>query len=62
MEEDDCTMVVDGGGQWRLRQRRYFGPHCQMSGSTLTSKEVFTWTKSNNRRLLHTGDIDRTSK
>uniref|UniRef100_A0A0D9Y7T6 Uncharacterized protein n=1 Tax=Oryza glumipatula TaxID=40148 RepID=A0A0D9Y7T6_9ORYZ len=30
--------------------------------STLTSKEVFTWANSNNQRLLHVGDIDRTSK
>uniref|UniRef100_A0A0D9ZWN4 Uncharacterized protein n=1 Tax=Oryza glumipatula TaxID=40148 RepID=A0A0D9ZWN4_9ORYZ len=30
--------------------------------STLTSKEVFTWVNSNNQRLLHIGDIDRTSK
>nr|BAD28704.1 hypothetical protein [Oryza sativa Japonica Group] len=25
-------------------------------------KEVFTWANSNNQRLLHVGDIDRTSK
>uniref|UniRef100_A0A0E0PK27 Uncharacterized protein n=1 Tax=Oryza rufipogon TaxID=4529 RepID=A0A0E0PK27_ORYRU len=30
--------------------------------NTLTSKEVFTWVNSNNQRLLHIGDIDRTSK
>uniref|UniRef100_A0A0E0P603 Uncharacterized protein n=1 Tax=Oryza rufipogon TaxID=4529 RepID=A0A0E0P603_ORYRU len=39
MEEDDDTVAVDGGGRRRL--------------STLTSKEVFTWTNSNNQRLLH---------
>uniref|UniRef100_A0A0E0KFC1 JmjC domain-containing protein n=1 Tax=Oryza punctata TaxID=4537 RepID=A0A0E0KFC1_ORYPU len=53
MEEDDNIEAVDGGGRWRLRQRRYFGPRCRTSGSTFTSKEVFTWAKSNNRWLLH---------
>uniref|UniRef100_A0A0E0DY92 Uncharacterized protein n=1 Tax=Oryza meridionalis TaxID=40149 RepID=A0A0E0DY92_9ORYZ len=33
-----------------------------MLGNTLTSMEVFTWANSNNQRLLHVGDIDRTSK
>uniref|UniRef100_A0A0D3GK04 Uncharacterized protein n=1 Tax=Oryza barthii TaxID=65489 RepID=A0A0D3GK04_9ORYZ len=52
MEEDDDTVAVDGGGRWRLRRRHFFGPRCQTLGITLTSKE----------RLLHVGDIDRTSK
>uniref|UniRef100_A0A0E0KZS7 Uncharacterized protein n=1 Tax=Oryza punctata TaxID=4537 RepID=A0A0E0KZS7_ORYPU len=57
MEEDDGTMVVDGGG------RCCFGPRCWTPGSSFTSKEeVFTWANSNNRRLLHVSDIDRTSK
>uniref|UniRef100_A0A0D9ZBK0 Uncharacterized protein n=1 Tax=Oryza glumipatula TaxID=40148 RepID=A0A0D9ZBK0_9ORYZ len=30
--------------------------------NTLTSKEVFNWAKRTNRRLLHVGDIDKTSK
>uniref|UniRef100_A0A0E0R7Z2 Uncharacterized protein n=1 Tax=Oryza rufipogon TaxID=4529 RepID=A0A0E0R7Z2_ORYRU len=63
MEEDDDTVVVDGGGQRaRLRRRHCFGPRCRTLGSTLTSKEVFTWANSNNQRLLHVGDINRTSK
>uniref|UniRef100_A0A0E0B894 Uncharacterized protein n=1 Tax=Oryza glumipatula TaxID=40148 RepID=A0A0E0B894_9ORYZ len=33
-----------------------------MLGSTLISKEVFIWANSNNQRLLHVGDIDRTRK
>uniref|UniRef100_A0A0E0R7Q3 Uncharacterized protein n=1 Tax=Oryza rufipogon TaxID=4529 RepID=A0A0E0R7Q3_ORYRU len=56
MEEDDDTVAADGGGQRRLR------PRCWTLGNTLTSKEVFTWANSNNKRLLHVGDIDRTSK
>uniref|UniRef100_A0A0E0MCG8 Uncharacterized protein n=1 Tax=Oryza punctata TaxID=4537 RepID=A0A0E0MCG8_ORYPU len=55
MEEDDDTVAVDGSGQQRLRRRRCFGPRCRTSGNTFTSKEVFTWTKSNNRQLLHVG-------
>uniref|UniRef100_A0A0E0F3D9 Uncharacterized protein n=1 Tax=Oryza meridionalis TaxID=40149 RepID=A0A0E0F3D9_9ORYZ len=43
MEEDDNTVAVDGGGRQRLRRMHYFGPCCQTLGSTLTSKEVFTW-------------------
>uniref|UniRef100_A0A0E0NZH7 Uncharacterized protein n=1 Tax=Oryza rufipogon TaxID=4529 RepID=A0A0E0NZH7_ORYRU len=62
MEEEDITMAVDGGGQRRLRRRRYFGPRYRTPDNTLTSKEVFTWAKSNNRRLFHVGDIDKTSK
>uniref|UniRef100_A0A0E0IHX8 Uncharacterized protein n=1 Tax=Oryza nivara TaxID=4536 RepID=A0A0E0IHX8_ORYNI len=65
MEEDDVTVAVDGGvrdGQRRLRRRHYFGPRCRTQDNTLTSKEVFTWANSNNQRLLHVGDIDRTSK
>uniref|UniRef100_A0A0E0G5S7 Uncharacterized protein n=1 Tax=Oryza nivara TaxID=4536 RepID=A0A0E0G5S7_ORYNI len=62
MEEDDDTMSVDGGGRRRLRRWHYFSPRCWTLGSTLTSKEVFTWANSNNQRLLHIGDIDRTSK
>uniref|UniRef100_A0A0E0M0F8 Uncharacterized protein n=1 Tax=Oryza punctata TaxID=4537 RepID=A0A0E0M0F8_ORYPU len=62
MEEEDGTMAVDGGGRRQLRRRRCFGPHYRTSGNTLTSKDVFTWAKSNNQRLLHVGDIDRTSK
>uniref|UniRef100_A0A0E0J1K0 Uncharacterized protein n=1 Tax=Oryza nivara TaxID=4536 RepID=A0A0E0J1K0_ORYNI len=62
MEEDDDTVVVDGSGQRALRRRHCFGPRCRMLGSTLTSKEVFTWANSNNQRLLHVGDINRTSK
>uniref|UniRef100_A0A0D3HVM6 Uncharacterized protein n=1 Tax=Oryza barthii TaxID=65489 RepID=A0A0D3HVM6_9ORYZ len=60
MEEDDNTVAVDGGGQRRLRH--CFGPRCRTLGSTLTSKEVFTWANSNNQRLLHIANIDRTSK
>uniref|UniRef100_A0A0E0GRT0 Uncharacterized protein n=1 Tax=Oryza nivara TaxID=4536 RepID=A0A0E0GRT0_ORYNI len=60
MEEEDITMAVDGGGQWRLR--RYFGPRYRTPNNTLTRKEVFTCAKSNNRRLFHVGDIDKTSK
>uniref|UniRef100_A0A0D3FT62 Uncharacterized protein n=1 Tax=Oryza barthii TaxID=65489 RepID=A0A0D3FT62_9ORYZ len=52
MEEDDDTVAVDGGGR-----RAVAG-----GGNTLTSKEVFTWANSNNQRLLHVDDIDRTSK
>uniref|UniRef100_A0A0E0MJ01 Uncharacterized protein n=1 Tax=Oryza punctata TaxID=4537 RepID=A0A0E0MJ01_ORYPU len=48
-------------GEW-LRRRCCFGPRCRTPGSIFTSKEVFTWSKSNNQRLLHSGDIDRTSK
>uniref|UniRef100_A0A0E0P6Z4 Uncharacterized protein n=1 Tax=Oryza rufipogon TaxID=4529 RepID=A0A0E0P6Z4_ORYRU len=55
MEEDDGTVA-------RLNRRRCFGPCGKTSGNTLTSKEVFTWAKSNNRRLLHVGGIDRRSK
>uniref|UniRef100_A0A0E0LM10 Uncharacterized protein n=1 Tax=Oryza punctata TaxID=4537 RepID=A0A0E0LM10_ORYPU len=62
MEEDDDTVAVDGGGPQRLRRRRCFEPRCRTPGITLTSKEVFTCTKSNNRWLLHVCDIDRTSK
>uniref|UniRef100_A0A0E0IGA2 Uncharacterized protein n=1 Tax=Oryza nivara TaxID=4536 RepID=A0A0E0IGA2_ORYNI len=58
MEEDDDTVAVDGGGRWRLRRRCCFEPRSRTLGSTLTSKEA----ESNNRRLLHVGDIDRTSK
>uniref|UniRef100_A0A0E0BKH5 Uncharacterized protein n=1 Tax=Oryza glumipatula TaxID=40148 RepID=A0A0E0BKH5_9ORYZ len=53
MEEDDDTVAVDGGGRWWLRRRHCFGPRCQTLGSTLTKKEVFTWTNSNNQQLLH---------
>uniref|UniRef100_A0A0E0LCQ3 Uncharacterized protein n=1 Tax=Oryza punctata TaxID=4537 RepID=A0A0E0LCQ3_ORYPU len=60
--EDDGTVAVDGGGRLRLRRRRCFEPCCRTPGSTLTSKEVFTYAKGNNRRLFHVGDIDRTSK
>uniref|UniRef100_A0A0E0K0F9 Uncharacterized protein n=1 Tax=Oryza punctata TaxID=4537 RepID=A0A0E0K0F9_ORYPU len=56
MKEDNDTMAVDGG------RRCCIGPRCRTPGSTLTNKEVFTWAKRNNRRLLHVGDIDRTSK
>uniref|UniRef100_A0A0E0IH95 Uncharacterized protein n=1 Tax=Oryza nivara TaxID=4536 RepID=A0A0E0IH95_ORYNI len=59
MEEDDDTIAVDGGGR---RRRHCFGPHYRTLGSTLTNKEVFNWANSNNQRLLHVGDIDRTSK
>uniref|UniRef100_A0A0E0LBX4 Uncharacterized protein n=1 Tax=Oryza punctata TaxID=4537 RepID=A0A0E0LBX4_ORYPU len=46
----------------RLRQRHCFRPCYQRSGNTFTSKEeVFTWAKSNKRRLLHAGDINKTS-
>uniref|UniRef100_A0A0E0E0A8 Uncharacterized protein n=1 Tax=Oryza meridionalis TaxID=40149 RepID=A0A0E0E0A8_9ORYZ len=62
MEKNDDIMAVDGGGQRRLRRRHCFGPRYQTLGNTLTSKEVFTWANSNNQRLLHVGDIDRTSK
>uniref|UniRef100_A0A0E0E1U7 Uncharacterized protein n=1 Tax=Oryza meridionalis TaxID=40149 RepID=A0A0E0E1U7_9ORYZ len=63
MEEDDDTVAVDGvGRRARLRRRHCFGPHCRTLGSTLTSKEVFNWANSNNQRLLHVVDIDRTSK
>uniref|UniRef100_A0A0E0JVY5 Uncharacterized protein n=1 Tax=Oryza punctata TaxID=4537 RepID=A0A0E0JVY5_ORYPU len=60
MEEDDSTVEVDkrwpaSGGILQVR------PCCRMSGNTLTSKEVFTGVKSNNRQLLHVGDIDRKS-
>uniref|UniRef100_A0A0E0D9V9 Uncharacterized protein n=1 Tax=Oryza meridionalis TaxID=40149 RepID=A0A0E0D9V9_9ORYZ len=51
MDEDDGTAAVDGGDRRRLRRR-----HC------LIGKKVFTWVKSNNRRLLLIGDVDRTSK
>uniref|UniRef100_A0A0E0R742 Uncharacterized protein n=1 Tax=Oryza rufipogon TaxID=4529 RepID=A0A0E0R742_ORYRU len=51
MEEDDYTMAVDGGGRRRLRRRHCFGPRCRTLGSTLTSKEVFTWANTNNQRL-----------
>uniref|UniRef100_A0A0E0RFB5 Uncharacterized protein n=1 Tax=Oryza rufipogon TaxID=4529 RepID=A0A0E0RFB5_ORYRU len=62
MEEDNGTMAVDSGGWRRLRQRRGFNPRCRTPGNILTNKEVFTWAKRNNRRLLHVGDIDKTSK
>uniref|UniRef100_A0A0E0JFQ2 Uncharacterized protein n=1 Tax=Oryza punctata TaxID=4537 RepID=A0A0E0JFQ2_ORYPU len=60
MEKDDATVAVDGGGGRRLRH--CFGPRCRKSGITLTSKEVFTWAKSNKRLLLHVGNINRKSK
>uniref|UniRef100_A0A0E0BIS2 Uncharacterized protein n=1 Tax=Oryza glumipatula TaxID=40148 RepID=A0A0E0BIS2_9ORYZ len=44
------------GGWQRLRRRHCFGPRCWTLGSTLTSKEVFTWANSNNQRLLHMMD------
>uniref|UniRef100_A0A0E0KZT2 Uncharacterized protein n=1 Tax=Oryza punctata TaxID=4537 RepID=A0A0E0KZT2_ORYPU len=64
MEEDDGTVArwLVSGDQRQLRRRRCFGPRYWTSGSTLTSKEVFTCSKSNNRRLLHDGNIDRTRK
>uniref|UniRef100_A0A0E0M795 Uncharacterized protein n=1 Tax=Oryza punctata TaxID=4537 RepID=A0A0E0M795_ORYPU len=62
MEEDNDTVAVDGGGRRVLRRRRYFGPRYRTLGNTFTSKEVFIWAKSNNRWLLHVGDIDRASK
>uniref|UniRef100_A0A0E0PZC7 Uncharacterized protein n=1 Tax=Oryza rufipogon TaxID=4529 RepID=A0A0E0PZC7_ORYRU len=58
MEEDDGTVAVDGGGRRQLRRRCCMGPHCQTLGSTVTNKDVFTWAKSNNRRLLHVDDVD----
>uniref|UniRef100_A0A0E0F6E8 Uncharacterized protein n=1 Tax=Oryza meridionalis TaxID=40149 RepID=A0A0E0F6E8_9ORYZ len=57
-EDDDDKVAVDGGGRRRLRRRRCFSPRCRTLGSTFTSKEAM----SNNRRLLHVGDIDRTIK
>uniref|UniRef100_A0A0E0PYT6 Uncharacterized protein n=1 Tax=Oryza rufipogon TaxID=4529 RepID=A0A0E0PYT6_ORYRU len=45
-----------------MRRRHCFDPRRQTLGNTLTSKEVFTRANSNNQRLLHVGDIDRTSK
>uniref|UniRef100_A0A0E0DWJ4 Uncharacterized protein n=1 Tax=Oryza meridionalis TaxID=40149 RepID=A0A0E0DWJ4_9ORYZ len=62
MEEDGDTVAVDGDGRRQLRRRHYFGPCRRTLGSTLTSKEVFTWANSNNQQLLHIGDIDKTSK
>uniref|UniRef100_A0A0E0K3N3 Uncharacterized protein n=1 Tax=Oryza punctata TaxID=4537 RepID=A0A0E0K3N3_ORYPU len=62
MEEDEVTVAVDGGGRRRLRGRRYFGPRCRTLGSTLTSKEVFTYAKSKNRQLLRVSDIDIKTK
>uniref|UniRef100_A0A0E0K0D1 Uncharacterized protein n=1 Tax=Oryza punctata TaxID=4537 RepID=A0A0E0K0D1_ORYPU len=56
------ALAVDGGGQQRLRRRHCFGPRCRTPSSTLTSKEVFTCAKSNNRRLLDVNNIDRISK
>uniref|UniRef100_A0A0E0KB53 Uncharacterized protein n=1 Tax=Oryza punctata TaxID=4537 RepID=A0A0E0KB53_ORYPU len=47
---------------WRLRRRSCLRPCCRTPSNTFTSKEVFTWAKSNNRRLLHIGGIDMTSK
>uniref|UniRef100_A0A0D3HMU8 Uncharacterized protein n=1 Tax=Oryza barthii TaxID=65489 RepID=A0A0D3HMU8_9ORYZ len=58
MEEDDDKVAVDGGGRRRLRQMRCLSPRCRTLGSTFTSKEAM----SNNRRLLHVGDVDRTIK
>uniref|UniRef100_A0A0E0ML62 Uncharacterized protein n=1 Tax=Oryza punctata TaxID=4537 RepID=A0A0E0ML62_ORYPU len=64
MEKDDGTVAVDGasGGQRRLRRRHYFRPRYRTQANTLTNKEVFTCANSNNRRLLHVADIDRTCK
>uniref|UniRef100_A0A0E0K656 Neprosin PEP catalytic domain-containing protein n=1 Tax=Oryza punctata TaxID=4537 RepID=A0A0E0K656_ORYPU len=58
MEEDDGggQRAVAGGGSAAS------GLAAGHRGITLTSKEAFTCTKSNNWRLLHIGDIDRTSK
>uniref|UniRef100_A0A0E0JJ05 Uncharacterized protein n=1 Tax=Oryza punctata TaxID=4537 RepID=A0A0E0JJ05_ORYPU len=56
MEEDDDTVAVDGGGRRWLRRRRCFRSRCRTPSSTLTNKEVFTCTKSNNRRLLNMMD------
>uniref|UniRef100_A0A0E0M736 Uncharacterized protein n=1 Tax=Oryza punctata TaxID=4537 RepID=A0A0E0M736_ORYPU len=45
-----------------LRRRCCFGPRCRTLGNTFTNtEEVFTWAKSNNRWLLHVGNIDGTS-
>uniref|UniRef100_A0A0D9Y4P8 Uncharacterized protein n=1 Tax=Oryza glumipatula TaxID=40148 RepID=A0A0D9Y4P8_9ORYZ len=63
MEEDDGTVRWPASSGRRLLRRRHcFGPRSRTPGNTLTSKEVFTWAKSNNWRLLHVGDIDRTRK
>uniref|UniRef100_A0A0E0LBS9 Uncharacterized protein n=1 Tax=Oryza punctata TaxID=4537 RepID=A0A0E0LBS9_ORYPU len=62
MEENNDTVMVDGGDRWRLRRRRCFEPHRWTPSNTFTSKKVFSWVKSNNRRMLHVGDIDRTNK
>nr|BAD54249.1 hypothetical protein [Oryza sativa Japonica Group]BAD54332.1 hypothetical protein [Oryza sativa Japonica Group] len=61
-EEDDDTVAIDGSGRRQMRRRHCFDPRRQTLGNTLTSKEVFTRANSNNQRLLHVGDIDRTSK
>uniref|UniRef100_A0A0E0L0M1 Uncharacterized protein n=1 Tax=Oryza punctata TaxID=4537 RepID=A0A0E0L0M1_ORYPU len=54
--------LTAGGQRARLlRRRHYFGSQCWTPGSTFTSKEVFTWAKSNNQRLLNVGDIGRTN-
>uniref|UniRef100_A0A0E0GPD2 Uncharacterized protein n=1 Tax=Oryza nivara TaxID=4536 RepID=A0A0E0GPD2_ORYNI len=63
MEDDDDTVAwLASGGQRQLRRRHCFGPHYRILGSTLTSKEVFTWANTNNQQLLHVCDIDRTRK
>uniref|UniRef100_A0A0E0E317 Uncharacterized protein n=1 Tax=Oryza meridionalis TaxID=40149 RepID=A0A0E0E317_9ORYZ len=62
MKEDDGTVVVDGGGRRQLRRRCCLGPRCRTLVSTITNKDVFTWAKSKNRRLLHVDDVDRQDK
>uniref|UniRef100_A0A0E0FH51 Uncharacterized protein n=1 Tax=Oryza nivara TaxID=4536 RepID=A0A0E0FH51_ORYNI len=57
MEEEDDTVWPAA-----VEAKARFGPRCRTLGITLTSKEVFTWANNNNQRLLHIGDIDRTSK
>ncbi|EEC84449.1 hypothetical protein OsI_31069 [Oryza sativa Indica Group] len=56
MKEDDDTLAVDGGDRRLLRRRHCLGPRYRTLGSTLTSKEVFTWANSKNQRLLHMMD------